>query len=102
GITGSEIAEILYTGEPRITLNGSRAGTPAPDGSGDTGISIVVSMMLPGDDAIVAKRVADVLSEKHTPKPSEAPAAPGGNVAGRWDVEVRYAASTGVHHLQLQ
>ncbi len=102
GITGNEVAEILYTGEPRITLNGSRAGTPAPDGSGDTGLSIVVSMMLAGDDAIVGRRVAEVLSEKRTPKPSEAPAPPAGNAAGRWNVEINYAAGTGVHHLHLQ
>ena len=102
GISGSEVAEILYTGEPRITLNGSRAGAPASDGSGDTGLSIVVSMMLAGDDAIVGRRVAEVLSEKHTPKPSAAPAPPSGNVSGRWDVEVHFAAGTGVHHLHLQ
>jgi len=102
GITGNEVADILYTGEPRITLNGSRAGTPADDGSGDTGLSIVVSMMLAGDDAIVGKRVAEVLSAKHTPKPSEAPAPPVGNAGGRWNVEIKYAAGTGVHHLHLQ
>ena len=31
GITGSEVAEILYTTEPRITLNGTRAETPTPE-----------------------------------------------------------------------
>ena len=43
-----------------------------------------------------------MLSEKHTPKPSAAPAPPAGNAAGRWDVEIHYAAGTGVHHLHLQ
>jgi len=102
GITGNEAADILYTGEPRITLNGSRAGTPAADGSGDTGLSIVVSMMLAGDDAIVGRKVSEVLSAKHMPKPSEAPASPAGNAAGPWNVEIKYAAGTGVHHLHLQ
>src|SRR6185295_1159477 len=36
GISGAEVAEILYTTEPRITLNGTRAGTPTPEG--DTGV----------------------------------------------------------------
>ena len=59
-------------------------------------------MMLPGDEGIVAKRVSDVLSARHSLKPAEAVAPPGGDVAGRWDVEIRYAASTSVHHLHLQ
>ncbi|HEY7058624.1 MAG TPA: hypothetical protein VH458_18965, partial [Vicinamibacterales bacterium] len=102
GITGTDVADILYTTEPRITLNGIRAGTPAPDGTGDTGLSIVVSMMLPGEESIVARRIAEVLSAKHEAKPAETVVAPAGNAAGRWDVEIQYAASTTVHHLQLQ
>jgi L-seryl-tRNA(Ser) seleniumtransferase len=102
GITGTEVADILYTTEPRIALNGSRAGSPAPDGSGDTGITIVAAMMLPGDEKVVGQRVADVLSAKHSPKPAEEPAPPAANIAGRWDVEIQYAASSTIHRVYLQ
>lgn len=102
GITGAEVADILYTSEPRIALNGSRAGAPAPDGSGDTGITIVAAMMLPGDEKIVAQRVADVLGAKHSPKPAEAPAPPAANIGGRWDVEIQYTASSTIHRVFLE
>nr|MCU0256535.1 PLP-dependent transferase [Vicinamibacterales bacterium] len=61
GITGQDAADLLYDGEPRIALGGGgpRGGEPLP---GDTGISINASMMAPGDEAIVAARVHEVLS----------------------------------------
>lgn len=102
GITGAEVADILYTTEPRIALNGSRAGSPAPDGSGDTGITIVAAMMLPGDEKIVGQRLADVLSAKHSPKPAETPAPAAADIGGRWEVEIQYTASTTTHHVYLQ
>jgi L-seryl-tRNA(Ser) seleniumtransferase len=102
GITGTDVADTLYNSEPRITLTGSRAGGRAQEPGGDTGISIVAAMMLPGDEKIVAQRVADVLSEKHTPKPAEPPAAAVGDISGRWDVQIQYTASTSAHALHLR
>jgi L-seryl-tRNA(Ser) seleniumtransferase len=102
GISGLDVADTLYHTEPRITLNGTRAGTRAQDGTADTGISIVVSMMMPGEEKIVAQRIADVLSAKHSLKPEEAPASPIGDLSGRWEVEIRYAASLTKHGLHLR
>jgi len=102
GITGQQVADTLYNSEPRITLNGSRAGTGAQDGTGDTGISIVVSMMAAGEEKIVAQRIADVLSAKHTVEPEEALASPIADVSGRWEIAIRYAASTTSHGLHLR
>ena len=101
GLTGPAVAEILYTGEPRITVGGG--GTPsAQTASGDTGISIVVSMMAPGDEKIVAQRAFQVLSATHTLEPAQPPAPPVTNVAGRWDVEILYTASRATHTVHLQ
>jgi L-seryl-tRNA(Ser) seleniumtransferase len=83
-------------------LNGSRAGRAAPEETGDTGISIVVSMMTPGEEKIVAQRLIDVIAAKHTVKPEEASAPPIADVSGRWDVEIRYAASMTTHGLHLR
>jgi uncharacterized pyridoxal phosphate-dependent enzyme len=102
GITGQEVADFLYNTEPRITLNASRTGGPPQDGGGDTGISIVSSMMTAGDDKIVAQRIADVLSAKHTLKSEEAPTPPIVDVSGPWRVEIRYAASTANHGIHLR
>ena len=103
GITGPQVAAILDTTEPRIALGGAGGrGGQAGDLPGDTGIAIVSAMMSPGDEKIVAQRIVEVLSATHTLKPVEPPAAPAANVAGRWDVEITYAAGGATHALHLQ
>ena len=69
---------------------------------GDSGISMTAAMMQPGDEKVVAQRVVEVLSARHTLKPVEAPATPASNLSGGWDVEIKYAASGTTHRLQLQ
>lgn len=102
GMTGQDVADVLYNTDPRITLNGSPAGTPAQDRTGDTGISIVVSMMTPGEEKIVAQRIADVMSTKRAAKSEKTAAAPVADVSGRWDVEIRFAASATTHAIHLR
>lgn len=102
GITGAEATDILYTTEPRITLNAGRGGGQGQEGAGDTGLSIVVSMMTPGDEKIVAQRISDVLSAKHSLKPPETPAPPTANVSGRWEVEIQYTASRTTHTIYVR
>ena len=105
GITGPQVAEILDTTEPRIALGGAGGGgggRAAQPQQGDTGIAIASAMMAPGDEKIVAQRIHQVLAEKHTLKPVEPPAAASANIAGRWEVEITYAASSSTHSLFLQ
>jgi len=103
GITGPDVAEILYNNEPRIALAGSRGPGQSRDGSSpDSGISIVVSMMTAGDEKIVSQRIHSVLAAKHTLKPAESPRAPAANVSGAWQVEIQYAASKTTHRMHLQ
>ena len=100
-ITGPEVADLLYNGEPRIALGGG-GGRGGQDMPGDTGISMTSSMMAPGDEKIVAERVYEVLSEKRAPKPVETPAPPAANLTGRWTVDIEYTASKTTHTLHLQ
>jgi uncharacterized pyridoxal phosphate-dependent enzyme len=99
GITGPEVVDILYNTEPRITMNANR-GTP--DAAGDTGLAIVSSMMNAGDEKIVAQRITQVLSTKHTAKPVTPPAAPAADLSGRWEIEIQYTATKSTHMLHLQ
>jgi L-seryl-tRNA(Ser) seleniumtransferase len=103
GITGAGVADLLDKGEPRITLGGGGGGGGRQGGSdqGDTGISITSSMMAPGDEKIVAQRIVEVLSKKHTLPAVETPAAPSANLSGRWEVDIAYAASASKHALHL-
>ena len=102
GITGADVSDLLENGEPRIALGGGGGGGGGRDLPGDSGISITSAMMQPGDEKVVAQRIVEVLSARHTLKPVEAPATPASNLSGGWDVEIKYAASGTTHRLQLQ
>jgi uncharacterized pyridoxal phosphate-dependent enzyme len=104
GITGAEVTEILYTTEPRIALGGGGGGGrgQTADATGDTGISLGLSMLGPGEDKLVAERVFQVLSAKYTPKPVEPPKPPAADLSGQWEFEIQYRASKSTQTLHLQ
>jgi D-glucosaminate-6-phosphate ammonia-lyase len=99
GITGQELAHILETTEPRIMLGGG-GGRRGSRGS-ETGVSISAHMMAPGEGKIVADRIHQVLSTPRAPKVAEAPKAPAGDLSGRWEVHIQFAAGSGDHTLHL-
>ena len=100
GITGQEVASVLFTTEPRITLNAGRGGGTTD--AADTGVTVVVSMLGPGDEKIIGDRLHQVLSEPHTLKPPDPLAPPVATIAGRWDIDITYAASATTHTVHLQ
>jgi L-seryl-tRNA(Ser) seleniumtransferase len=101
GITGPEVADILYNTEPRIALGGG-GGRAGQAEAGDSGVSMTLSMTQAGDEKIVAERLYEVLSSPHTLKPP-IPVLPAvANLSGSWDIEIQYAASKTTHVLHLQ
>ena len=106
GITGPEAASLLWNSEPRIATGGG-GGAPGGGRRGGatdpnmTGISFNVSMIGPGEEKIVADRMYQVLTAKHTLKPAQPPRPPALNLTGRWEVEIEYVASKGVHTFWL-
>jgi L-seryl-tRNA(Ser) seleniumtransferase len=102
GITGAEVSDLLENGEPRIALGGGGGGGGGQALPGDSSISMTAAMMQPGDEKVVAQRIVEVLSARHTLKPVEASATSARNLSGGWDVEIKYAASGTTHRLHLQ
>jgi L-seryl-tRNA(Ser) seleniumtransferase len=102
GITGEDVSRILWTSEPRIALGGGGGGggrgAPAPN---QTGISITAYMMMPDDVRIVADRVHEILSAKRPPWKPETLNPPAGNLTGRWNVRIEFAAGTAEHILHV-
>ncbi len=88
-VTSFEIAEELGRNKPRVAL----AAKNEPGGA--TSVSITTGQMQPGEEKIVADRLYEVLSKKRDPKPEMA--APVANLAGRWDVSVKFFSSTSQH-----
>lgn len=101
GITGQEMAKVLDTTEPRIVLTGGGRGGRGAS-TGQTGVSIAAHMMSPGDDKIVADRIYQVLSTPRPPKAPETPKTPAGDLSGRWDVHIEFAAGSGEHVLHVR
>ena len=104
GITGEEVSTILWTTEPRVALGGGgggggRGGRAA---SSQTGISITAYMMMPDDVKIVADRVHEILSAKRPAWHPEAPKTPAGDLTGRWDVRIAFAAGVSEHTLYIK
>ena len=100
GITGAAVANLLFTTEPRIALGGGRGGdAPA---AGETGVSVVSAMLAPGDERIVADRLYEVLARRHTLPDTETVLEPAGSLAGRWDVQIAYAAGAATHTWHLR
>src|SRR5277367_759970 len=98
-ITGTELAQTLDAGSPRIQFDES-SGT-RPDHM-DSSLTIMPYMMMPGDDKIVADAIFATLS--HPPKFS-APEIPQGtpaNVAGIWKVQMRYLCGEGGQRFLLE
>ena len=122
GITGTEVARILDTTEPRIVVAGStgvggggrggggRGGGQAGGGqgaqaqpplAGDTSLSINPHTLAPGDDKIIADRLYQILSARHTLKPADPVAEPAADVSGAWQVEIQFVAGRSTHGFQL-
>jgi L-seryl-tRNA(Ser) seleniumtransferase len=98
GLTGQDLANILWTTEPRIAVTtggGSRGG-------GQTGISITAYQMRAEDVKIVADRLHQVLSAPRPAWKQETLGEPAGDLNGRWDVKIQFAAGSGEHTLHIR
>jgi D-glucosaminate-6-phosphate ammonia-lyase len=108
GITGEEVSNILWTTEPRIALGGGGGGGGGGRGgrggapSNQTGISITAYMMMPEDVKVVADRVHQILSARRPAWKPETSMTPAGDLTGRWDVQIQYAAGTSEHALYVK
>ena len=99
GLSGQDVATILLTTEPRIavTVGGGGRGS-----GGQTGISITAYQMRLEDVKTVADRLYEVLS---APRPAWKPetfSEAAGDLSGRWDVKIQFAAGTGDHTLHIR
>ena len=90
GATGLEIADALLAGTPRIAIHAA-----------ENSLTVMPYMMMPGDDAVAAKVLAQMLAAPpRAAKPEAAPAS--GPIAGQWDVEIRFVRGEARHTLYLE
>ena len=89
GATGLEVADALLAGKPRIVM------------PGESSLTVMPYMMMPGDDTVVAARVHEVLTN---PPRRETPVsgAAGDPIGGQWDVEIAFVRGQASHTLFLE
>jgi L-seryl-tRNA(Ser) seleniumtransferase len=95
GLTGREVAEGLFDGDPRIAMH-----TQA-EKDGQTGIAINPYMMSPGEDRIVADQLHALLA-RPSRRDATPPKPPVMDLTGEWEVEIQYAVGRSTHSLFLR
>jgi L-seryl-tRNA(Ser) seleniumtransferase len=92
GMTAGELGRLLLDGQPRIASHAA--------GEGHSFI-IRPAAMKPGDYKVAADRLYELFSTAPKPKAHQ-PAPPNSPIAGRWDVDVKYAVGASRHTLFLE
>jgi len=98
GITGTEVEDILWHGQPRIAVNDA-SGTRR-DGA-PSSLTIMPYMMMPGDDKIAAAAIRKLLANPpHITVPE--PEAPAVDVTGEWVADLTFVSGSSRHHLTIE
>jgi uncharacterized pyridoxal phosphate-dependent enzyme len=99
-ITGDELEQILWDGEPRISIGGKGSFLPFPPDEGNRA-SVAPYQMSPGEEKIVAERLYQAFSSAPKPGARKKPAAAAANLSGRWDVHVEFVSGSADHSFSL-
>jgi L-seryl-tRNA(Ser) seleniumtransferase len=94
GITGQEVFDVLYEGNPRIILAGS-SGDRLSDRP--SSVTIMPYMMMPGDDKIAAEKLYAVLAKPPRIQPPERTSGTPANVAGQWQFHLEFVRGEADH-----
>jgi hypothetical protein len=89
-LTGQEVEQLLWEGNPRIAVGGAGSFLPFPPNE-QPNIRINTSQLEEGEEKIIAKRVHAVLLNPTTKAKIMTPAAL--DISGQWDVEMKFSAS---------
>ncbi len=92
GITAGDVYDQLLEGEPRIMSHAAGDGYS---------FRVRPPAIRPGDQTLAGRRIAEVLRRAPKGVPTKALAAPGADLAGRWEVDVQYSRGTARHRLLL-
>jgi len=99
GITGTELAQRLDAGSPRILLESGQGRRPDAMASS---LTIMPYMMDAGEERIVADAIYAALTTPGTYPNPDVPAGSLAAVAGSWSVTVHYPRGQGAHSFTLE
>jgi L-seryl-tRNA(Ser) seleniumtransferase len=98
GITGAEVEDILWHGQPRIAVNES-SGTRRD--RAPSSLTIMPYMMMPGDDKVAAAAIRRLLANPpHITVPE--PEAAAVDVTGEWVADLAFVSGSSRHHFTIE
>ena len=98
GITGTELEDVLWHGQPRIAVN--EGGGTRRDNS-PSSLTIMPYMMMPGDDRIAAVAIRKLLANPpHITVP--APETASVDVTGEWVADLTFVSGSSRHHFVIE
>jgi seryl-tRNA(Sec) selenium transferase len=100
-LTEDEMEQILWDGDPRISIGGKGSFLPFPPDSSYRA-SITPYQMSPGEEKVVADRLYQALSTAPKPGSRKQPAAPAANLSGVWDVHLEFVSGAADHTLTIE
>jgi D-glucosaminate-6-phosphate ammonia-lyase len=98
GVCGKTMEKTLLDGEPRIIVGGAQGHRRT--GVKESSLTIMPYMMMPGDAAIVGRRIAELLAKPPADNFTHAP--PAVSVAGQWDAEMEFILGRAKHRLVFE
>lgn len=98
-LTGYDLENILWNGEPRIAVSGAGSFLPFPPNM-QPNIQINPSQLAAGEERIIADRLYEVLS--NPPKMKEPSGSPAADLTGEWNLQMEFSASSADQTLVLQ
>ncbi len=90
-LTGYDVEQHLWNGDPRIAVSGAGSFLPFPPNM-HPNISINSSQLEAGEELIIADQVFNLLSKPPQITKSRAPAEV--DISGQWDLQLKFVAST--------
>lgn len=90
-LTGQDVEQLLWNGDPRIAVSGAGSFLPFPPNL-QPNIRIYPSQLQSGEEKIIADRVFKIFSDP--PRINAAAEAPNFDISGRWDIRITFSAST--------
>ena len=98
-LTGYDMEQILWDGDPRIAVSGAGSFLPFPPNL-QPHISVTAYMMDAGEEKIIADRLVKIL--RNPPDRTKVSKPPAADLSGRWDVHLDFLNATGNHTFTLE
>jgi hypothetical protein len=98
-LTGQQMEQLLWDGNPRIAVSGAGSYLPFPPNL-QPYISLNSSQLSDGQEEIIAKRVSEVLKHPHFYDTSLKPTSY--DIGGLWELEMHFTASTVMQSLAIE